>query len=214
MSSSTVSPESATRTTRGTQPAQLALAIILQAYTGISDDELIEALSLDRWWQLVKNCIDCDRAPFGKGTLVRFRAALIASKGDRRLLERTIEMVEQKGGFSSRTLRATRFKSFVGSSKSRRYLQPIESLRKALELIARQQQQEYETIASQLGASIMTGLSLKAALDKDWNDPQARTEALTTILQLLAQVESWVEQQDNLDDPTMIAVNKSLEAAR
>lgn len=29
-------------------PAQLALAIILQTYTGVSDDEMIEALVMDR----------------------------------------------------------------------------------------------------------------------------------------------------------------------
>ena len=45
-------------------PAQLALAIILQAYTGVSDDEVIEALNADRRWQLVLDCLDCDRAPF------------------------------------------------------------------------------------------------------------------------------------------------------
>ena len=33
-------------------PARLALAIILQAETGVSDDELIEALIMDRRWQL------------------------------------------------------------------------------------------------------------------------------------------------------------------
>ena len=52
-------------------PAQLALAIILQAYTGVSDDEAIEAMVMDRRWQLVLNCLDCENAPFGKGTLVR-----------------------------------------------------------------------------------------------------------------------------------------------
>ncbi len=34
-------------------PAQLALATLLQAYTGASDDEVIEATSMDRRWQLV-----------------------------------------------------------------------------------------------------------------------------------------------------------------
>lgn len=35
-------------------PAQLALAIILQAYTGVSDEEVIEAMVMDRRWQLVQ----------------------------------------------------------------------------------------------------------------------------------------------------------------
>jgi len=35
-------------------PAKLALVPILQAYTGASDDEAIEALVMDRRWQLVQ----------------------------------------------------------------------------------------------------------------------------------------------------------------
>lgn len=87
-------------------PAQIALAIILQAYTGVSDDEAIEAMVMDRRWQLVLDCLDREQAPFGKGTLVRFRAALIACEGDRMLIERTIEMAQMLQGYNSRTLRA------------------------------------------------------------------------------------------------------------
>ena len=84
-------------------PAQLALATILQAYTGISDDEVIEVLLMDRRWQLVLDCLDCEQAPFGKGTFVRFRAVLIAQDFDRRLIERTVEIAQQRGGFSPRS---------------------------------------------------------------------------------------------------------------
>jgi transposase len=61
-----------------TPPAQLALATILQAYTGVSDDEVIEATTMDRRWQLVLDCLDCAEPPFSKGTLVGFRQRLIA----------------------------------------------------------------------------------------------------------------------------------------
>ena len=43
-------------------PAQLALATLLQAYTGVSDDEVIEATTMDRRWQLVLDCLDTHRA--------------------------------------------------------------------------------------------------------------------------------------------------------
>ncbi|CBN55602.1 conserved hypothetical protein [Kamptonema sp. PCC 6506] len=86
-------------------PAQIALAIILQAYTGVSDDEVIEAMVMDRRWQLVLDCLDCEQAPFGKGTLVRFRAALIAGGGDQRLIEQTIEQAEQLQGYNARSLK-------------------------------------------------------------------------------------------------------------
>jgi len=45
---------------------QLALVTILQAYTGASDAEAIEALTMDRRWQLVVNCLDCEQPPFVK----------------------------------------------------------------------------------------------------------------------------------------------------
>jgi transposase-like protein DUF772 len=44
-------------------PAMLALALILEAYTGVSDDEVIEATLMDRRWQLVLDCLDTDQAP-------------------------------------------------------------------------------------------------------------------------------------------------------
>jgi hypothetical protein len=87
-------------------PAQLALATIVQAYTGASDDEVIEATLMDRRWQLVLDCLDTELAPFSKGTLVAFRKRLIESQMDRRLIERTIELASQNQGFGSRALRA------------------------------------------------------------------------------------------------------------
>ncbi len=87
-------------------PAQLALALILQAYTGASDDEVIEACVMDRRWQLVLDCLDADRPPISKGTLVGFRTRLITAGWDRRLIERTIEIATVSGGFGPRALRA------------------------------------------------------------------------------------------------------------
>src|SRR5438034_9577264 len=59
------------------EPVVLALALILQAYTGVSDDEVIEATVMDRRWQLALDCLDAEEAPFSKGTLVAFRTRLI-----------------------------------------------------------------------------------------------------------------------------------------
>jgi Transposase domain (DUF772) len=41
----------------------LALALILQAYTAVSDDEVVEATVMDRRWQLVLDCLDTQQAP-------------------------------------------------------------------------------------------------------------------------------------------------------
>src|SRR5690242_290183 len=40
-------------------PARLGLATILQAYTGASDAEAVEACVMDRRWQLALDCLAC-----------------------------------------------------------------------------------------------------------------------------------------------------------
>ena len=62
-------------------PAQIALAIILQAYTGVSDDEAIEAMQMDRRWQLVLDCLDSEQTPFGKGTKREISGSLDSKRG-------------------------------------------------------------------------------------------------------------------------------------
>src|SRR5437762_11133007 len=69
-------------------PARLALAVVLQAYTKVSDDEVIEATVMDRRWQLVLDCMGAEEPPFSKGALVGFRRRLIESDLDRRLVGR------------------------------------------------------------------------------------------------------------------------------
>jgi hypothetical protein len=78
-------------------PARLALATILQAYTGVSDDEVIEATVMNRRWQLVLDCMNAEEPPFSKGTLVGFRKRLIERDLDRRLVERTVELAARTG---------------------------------------------------------------------------------------------------------------------
>jgi len=86
-------------------PARLALATILQAYSGVSDDEVIEATTMDRRWQLVLDCLDGAEPPFSKATLVAFRQRLIAHDFDRRLIERTLEVAKESGAVSAKELR-------------------------------------------------------------------------------------------------------------
>jgi hypothetical protein len=50
--------------------------------------------------------VSASRPPFSKGTLVAFRQWLTDQEADRRLIERTVALAEQRGGFGSRALRA------------------------------------------------------------------------------------------------------------
>ena len=88
-------------------PAQLALATLLQAYTGVSDDEVIEATVMDRRWQLVLDCLGAEEPPFSKGTLVGFRKRLIEQRpGPARWSSAPWSWPRAPRGFGARALRA------------------------------------------------------------------------------------------------------------
>ena len=184
-------------------PAQLALATILQAYTGVSDDEVIEATTMDRRWQLVLDCLDCAQPPFSKATLVAFRQRLIAHDGDRRLVERTLEVAQASGLFSPKALRVALDSSPLwGAGKVEDTYNLLgHALRKALSVLARQQGRGLAEMAATVGMSVVGGaLSLKAALDLDWDDPQARTQGLVAVLEALDALEQWLAQHPTTGD--------------
>jgi len=179
-------------------PARLALATILQAYTGVSDDEVIEATVMDRRWQLVLDCLDAGEPPFSKGTLVGFRRRLIERDLDRRLVERTVELAARTKGFGARALRAALDSSPLwGAGRVEDTFNLMgHALRKALGVIAvlqgRGQAAGIMMLAQQAGTPELAASSLKAALDLDWDDPAARDSALARVLGLLDQVEAFI----------------------
>jgi len=194
-------------------PAQLALATILQAYTGASDDEVIKATTMDRRWQLVLDCLDAEESPFSKGTLINFRTRLIESQMDRRLIERTIEVAKETGAFGAGPrLTALDSSPLWGAARVEDTYNLLgHALRKALGVIARKPGRGLAEIATEADASLLGGSSLKAALDRDWDDPGERAEALGVVLAVLTTVERWLENKpEGSEEP---AVQRSLAAA-
>ena len=163
-------------------PALLALALILEAYTGVSDDEVIEATVMDRRWQLVLDCLDTEQAPFSKGTLVAFRQRLIEGQMDRRLIERTIEIASQSQGFGPRALRAALDSSPLwGAGRVEDTCNLMgQALKKVMRVVADQRGWELAEVAREAGAELLCGTSLKAALDRDWDLPDTERRSSGT----------------------------------
>jgi Transposase DDE domain/Transposase domain (DUF772) len=178
-------------------PALLALATILQAYTGVSDDEVIEAAVMDRRWQLALDCLDAGAPPFSKGTLVGFRKRLIGRDLDRALVERTVALAARTGGFGARALRAALDSSPLwGAGRVEDTINLMgHALRKALGVIAvlqgRGQAAGIAIVAAQAGVPQLAASSLKAALDRDWDDLAARDRALAQVLGFADRVEAF-----------------------
>jgi transposase len=198
-------------------PAQLALALILQAYTGVSDDEVIEATLMDRRWQLVLDCLDAEQAPFSKGTLVAFRKRLIEAHMDRRLIERTIELTSQNQGFGSRALRAALDSSPLwGAGRVEDTYNLVgHALKKVICVVADQQERELVEVAQEAGAEMVCESSLKAALDRNWDQQIEKDEALTLVLNVLRAVETWVQtlqQEDALLAQPSLSIAQQVKA--
>ena len=87
-------------------PAMLAMVTLLQAYQQASDAAAVENAVLDPALADGAGLCGYPRKPlFSQGALVDFRRRLIEHDMDRRLLERTVELARQTGGFGHKALR-------------------------------------------------------------------------------------------------------------
>lgn len=116
---------------------------------------------MDRRWQLVLDCLDTEQAPFSKGTLVAFCQRFIGAQMDRRLIDRTIEIASQHQEFGSRALRATLDNSPLwGAGRVEDTYNLLgHALKKAIRVVAAQQERELAEVAHDAGPSWCVGVA-------------------------------------------------------
>src|SRR5437588_8547653 len=128
---------------------------------------------------------------------------------DRRLIERTIEMANESQAFGPRALRAVLDSSPLwGAGRVEDTYNLLgHALKKVLRVVADQQGRELVEVAQEAGAEVVCATSLKAALDRDWDQVGQREEALGLVLNVLQTVESWVqtlqEEETHLAQPCL-----------
>jgi hypothetical protein len=181
-------------------PALLALVTLLQAYLGIADAEAVELSVVDLRWQLVLDCLGATEPAFSQGALGEFRARLIRTEMDRRLLERTVAVARQSKAFDARKLSKTLRVAFDASALegAGRVEDTINLLghaaRKVVLCVAVLLGCTAEAVARQAGISVLLAPSVKAGLDVNWAEPQAPTEALQQLVGQLESLEVWVQR--------------------
>jgi hypothetical protein len=74
------------------------------------------------------------------------------------------------------------------------------ALKKIMRVVANQQGQEVAEVAKEAGAELVCDTSLKAALDRDWDQQLQKDEVLALILQVLHSVDAWVQQLPDQED--------------
>lgn len=177
-------------------PALLAMATILQAYEGLSDEGAVDASVDSRRWQMLLGTLGSDAPAFAQGTLFNFRQRLIAHNMDRRLVERTVELARTERGFSHKALRAVFDSSpLFGAGRVEDTFNLIgHAVRDVLRTVAKRLSVSFEEAARRGGVPLLAGgSSLKAALDVDWDDPKQKKVALETLLGQVRSLETFLE---------------------
>src|SRR3989449_1798721 len=153
----------------------LALATLLQAYCNVGDRDAVELTVMDKRWQMVLDCLGAEQPPFSQSTLFNFRMRLIAHNLDKPLLDRTVALAEQTGGFGARQLRAVLDSTpLFGAGRVEDTLNLLgQALRKAVGLAAKELGTSTEAVMEDAGLTLVGYSSLKAALDLDWGGPSA-----------------------------------------
>lgn len=181
-------------------PALMAMATFVQAYLRVSDAEMVELTVVDLRVQMVLGCLGATKPAFSQGALVDFRERLIRTDMDRRLLERTVELARETGGFDWRKLpRSLRIgvdsSPFEGAGRVEDTFNLLgHAARKLVVCAARLLRWRPTTVAERAGAEVLLMPSIKAALDVDWSDPEEKARALKLLVSQLDELEVWVER--------------------
>lgn len=193
-------------------PAFLAMVMLLQAYTGVSDADAVEEAQWDMRWRMVLGlgAVNADdEAPFAQGVLPGFRVRMMKHDLDRRLLERSVELAKATGGFGYKNLRLALDSSplFTASRVEDTFNLLGHATRKTLFAAAAvlgRPSEDIVTLAEEAGIPLLaadpgvSGGSLKARLDVAWERPEERARALSRLIQEVEAFQVWLSERSLL----------------
>lgn len=178
-------------------PAQLAMALLLQAALDVPDHEVVELTVMDRRWQMVLGCLNAEEPLFAQGTLYNFRERMIEHGLDRDLFDKTVALARETGGFSATHLRAAFDASPLwGAGRVEDTFNLIG--RAAMHVVrsaAERLKRPFAEVAAEAGIPVVAATSIKTGLDIDWDDPDAKKHGLNKLLSQVKSLGSWLERE-------------------
>lgn len=184
---------------RGTPPkppALLAMVTLLQAYEGASDAVAVENAVFDKRWQMVLGCLGDERPPFSQGALVDFRRRLIEHDMDRRLLERSVELARETGGFGHKALKVALDSAPLAGAG--RVEDTFNLIGHAMDIVVRcaaaLASMSPAEVRDQAGTKVLGGSSIKGTLDIDWDNELEVQDALARLMEDVVALKTWVMQ--------------------
>ena len=199
-------------------PALLAMATVLQAYTGVGDQEAVELTVDSKRWQLVLGCLGAEEPAFSQGALFDFRMRLLGTGMDQRLLERTVDLARSRGGFEAKSLRLALDSSPLwGRGRVEDTLNFLgHAAHQVIGGLAALAQQDVAHVIEQIGLSLFDAPRLKAALDIDWADADQKHHALQRLCDEWEALQGWIGAHfpQERHSPPLAAALRTLQALR
>ena len=170
-------------------PSLLAVALVLQTYDGVSDDEAKQRADYDLRWKVALG-VELDARPFAKSTLQEFRAQLIVHEEQAAIFQASLELAKRRGKF--RTKRGEKRKLKValdttnilgrGAVKDT-YNLLGDGIVKLARVLAKLSGQALAAWAEEQGYGRYVGqTSLKGTAEIDWGDASERRRFLGEIV--------------------------------
>jgi hypothetical protein len=180
-----------------TSPALLATVVLLQAYAKASDDDAVQLAETDARWQLVLDCLGAEDAPFGKATLVDFRARFVAAGLHDELLRRTVELAKETRNFGYKQAAGLRIavdsSPLEGAGKVEDTINLLgHALRILVHALAALVLLTPAEVIAQARLTVVGATSIKAGLDQEWGGDEATQHALQTLQEEVQRVTAWI----------------------
>ena len=177
-------------------PARLALLTLLQRYADVADNEAVELTVDSKRWQMVLDCLGEEQPLCSQKTLYDFRMRLMHTGMDQRLLERTVEVARERGGFDAKALRAAVDSSPLwGHGRVEDTVNLIgHAGRNVIDCLAALTEHTVAEVIDAMGLTLFEANSVKAALDVDWSDAEQKHQALQRLCDEIEALQQWVRE--------------------
>ena len=195
-------------------PSLLAVALVLQTYEGVSDDEAKQRADYDLRWKVALG-VELDARPFAKSTLQEFRAQLIVHEEQAAIFQASLEEAKRRGKFRTkhgekRKLRvALDTTNILGRGAVKDTYNLLgDGIVKLARVLAKLAGQALGVWAEAQGYGRYVGpTSLKGTAEIDWGDAEQRRRFLGEIV---ADADRLLEQAR--EARTALAVGSTAEA--
>jgi transposase len=170
-------------------PSLLAVALVLQTYDGVSDDEAKQRADYDLRWKVALG-VELDARPFAKSTLQEFRAQLIVHEQAAAIFRTSLELAQRRGKFRNKTGEKRRLKVALDTTNilgrgavKDTYNLLGDGIVKLARVLAKLSGQPLTAWAAAQGYERYVGpTSLKGTAEIDWGDAAQRRRFLGEIV--------------------------------